>query len=386
LLYTVAGNADEAAAVEHAVGAMHGAISDQCNVAVQLHTKAKTEQYWISSQGVVTQQLKRRADASLPQTLTGFLNAAHERCPASATALVLWAHGCGMEVVREQPFPLVPGSVAGKAVFDPGQSGTAPGRPAVPASKSKQTGCLWGPDPSSQRYMTSIGIRQAIAASAIHRVDVLGLNACTMASLDVEYELRGVSGVQVASQLNARPWDYGAIVQTLATSPAPTSRLLAMAIVNSVREAPVNDNGARDTVSALVSAAMDGLASAFDAFARRATELVGRDWPAVRQAVMDEAWRVDDPYQVDLKSLIDVLGAGDHGTRAAAQSVESKLRAARLAFVPQPEQDSRIHGLSIFCPKLSHVDVGKSYEDMQFRSNSWLTFLRAFQSKLSHSA
>jgi hypothetical protein len=234
--------------------------------------------------------------------------------------------------------------------------------------------------------MTSIGIRQAIAASAIHRVDVLGLNACTMASLDVEYELRGVSGVQVASQLNARPWDYGAIVQTLATSPAPTSRLLAMAIVNSVREAPVNDNGARDTVSALVSAAMDGLASAFDAFARRATELVGRDWPAVRQAVMDEAWRVDDPYQVDLKSLIDVLGAGDHGTRAAAQSVESKLRAARLAFVPQPEQDSRIHGLSIFCPKLSHVDVGKSYEDMQFRSNSWLTFLRAFQSKLSHSA
>jgi hypothetical protein len=100
---------------------------------------------------------------------------------------------------------------------------------------------------------------------------------------------------------------------------------------------------------------------------------------------MDEAWRVD-PYQVDLKSLIDVLGAGDHGTRAAAQSVDSKLRAARLAFVAQPEQNSRIHGLSIFCPKLSHVDVAESYEDMLFRSNSWLTFLRAFQSKLSHHA
>src|SRR5215468_2736739 len=115
LLYTVAGNADETAAVEHAVGAMHGAIGDQCNVAVQLHVKAKTTRYWISSQGLVTQQLKRRTDASLPQTLTGFLNAAHERFPASATALVLWAHGSGVEVVCEHDLQLLPDSTADKS-------------------------------------------------------------------------------------------------------------------------------------------------------------------------------------------------------------------------------------------------------------------------------
>jgi hypothetical protein len=42
--------------------------------------------------------------------------------------------------------------------------------------------------------------------------------------------------------------------------------------------------------------------------------------------------------------------------------------------------------LSIFCPKLSHIDVARSYEDMQLRSNSWLTFLGAFQHKLSQRA
>src|ERR1043165_3719823 len=124
LLYTVAGSDDEIAAVKHAVSAMHRAIraqhSDQCNVAVQLHTKATTTRYWISRQSLETYDLDRRADASLPQTLTGFLNAAHKQCPASATALVLWAHGSGMEVVLEKPFQLVAGATAGKAVFDAG--------------------------------------------------------------------------------------------------------------------------------------------------------------------------------------------------------------------------------------------------------------------------
>lgn len=78
-------------------------------------------------------------------------------------------------------------------------------------------------------------MKKAIAASARRRVEILGLNACWMASFEVEYELRSVSDVQIASQVYAKPWPYGAIVATLAATPDLPADQLAKECVACVR-------------------------------------------------------------------------------------------------------------------------------------------------------
>jgi hypothetical protein len=128
---------------------------------------------------------------------------------------------------------------------------------------------------------------------------------------------------------------------------------------------------------------MDELATAFDGYAKRVTTLIESDWEAVSKAVMVEAWRVPDPYQVDLLSLIHVLGKHDLKAKIAAAAVDAKLRAMLVA---NASSDRKVHGLSVFCPKTSHVDLAAVYKGTEFRTNHWASFLLAFHSRLARTA
>jgi hypothetical protein len=410
LLYTVAGNRKELEWVTHAIDDMQGAFTTNttspCNVAVQLHTKSRTTRHWISAgRKVRTETLPVVVDASDPSSLTSFLDAAHGTYSTAPSALVMWAHGSGMDAVRDPPATAAarpPGPArafgersrlaaseaglgevfssepenAGPIVVHEQLEDTSPRRP-------ERFGCRWGPDPNTHHYLTNVGMKKAIATSRRHRVEVLGLNACSMASLEVAYELRSVSDVQVASQVEAEPWPYGAIITALAATPKLSAEQLAMAIVASVRAGIAGASKRSDTISAVLSgAALDDIVKAFDVYAKRVTALIEIDWKAVSKAVLTGAQRVQDPYQVDLMSLIHTLGKDDLKTKIAAASVDAKLRAALVAHAPNTEHPG-VHGLSIFCPKLTHVDIPASYKGMEFRSHNWVTFLNAFQSTLA---
>lgn len=129
---------------------------------------------------------------------------------------------------------------------------------------------------------------------------------------------------------------------------------------------------------------MDELAAAFDAYAKRVVTLIDSDWESVSKAVMVEAQRIDDPYQVDLMSLVHELGKHDLKAKIAAASVASKYRALLLANAASAAHPG-VHGLSIFCPKTTHVDLADAYRGTEFRTNSWAQFLKAFQVKLARS-
>ncbi len=398
LMYAIAGDAKEHERILAAIDDMRAALTtDQCNIAVQVMAEARTTRYWISpAHKTRTEVLARVADASSQAALTGFLNAAGRTFQAASTALVLWAHGSGLDHIGDRP---------GKARLAAGGLGRAGGlghrdglreealrrgawlgRPGLiePAGRPAGYGCRWGPDPNTGRFLTNVTMKKAIAASLCGHVDLLGLNACWMAMLEIEYELRHVSAVQVASQVYAMPWPYRAIVESLSRTPAQSADQLAQAIVASV-SSEIAAGHRQDAVSAFRSgAAVDDLVAAFERYARRVTVLIGTDWPAVCEAVMTGAQRIDDVYQVDLASLISVLGSHDRPAAAAAAAVAAQLDAMRLGNAAHPAHPG-VHGLSILCPKSIEVDLAAAYKGTEFCAHAWADFLARLQARLASS-
>jgi hypothetical protein len=420
-LYAIAGDDAELARATAAVHAMHGALTTKkCNIGVQLHARSRTTRYWLSAGHKLKPESLGVVDASDPDSLTRFLDAGNGQFPDRANALVLWAHSTGLDHVHNYArkaasrgagpesgpgdhaghglggmavesidelgragvpplvYPLTPGP------FTPGPLMPGPRMPG-PRTLPPRYGCGWGPDPNTKHFLTNIGMKKAILRSRRGRVEILGLNACWMASLEVEYELRRVSDVQIACQVDALPWPYGTIVAAIAEAPEQTTEQLAIAIVDSVRT-EIRTHHRTDALSALMSGpALDELATAFQAYARRVTELIDSDWKAVSKAVMEEAQRVDDPYLVDLMSLIHVLGHNDVKARTEANVVAHKFRSMCLANAASTGHP-HVRGLSVFCPRDTKIDLAGAYKGTEFRSHSWGHFLLKFQHRLGRAA
>jgi hypothetical protein len=403
LVYAIAGDATEHQNVLSAIDDMRAALTtNQCRVAVQIMARGKTSRYWISDDDEIRTEAIDLVDASRAAPLTSFLAAAAERHPAASTALALWAHGSGLDHVHTAPHKPASGaggaglggsgggwsSVNGWLGFeadrhraDPAHHQVHRGR-IVRQPRHPGYGCRWGPDPNTSDFLTNVTMKKAIAAGPHGAVDLLALNACWMATLEVEYELRRVAAAVVASQVYCRPWPYRAIVESLSRRPAQSAEQLAQAIVTSVGSEIAADQR-RDAVSAFrAGAALDDLAAAFDRYARRAAILIDSDWDAVHDAVMTRAQRLDDPYQVDLASLVKSLGRGDAEAQDAAQAVARQLDAMRIGNAVHHDHPG-LGGLSIFCPKSTEVDLADAYAGTEFRANAWAGFLGRFQTRLA---
>jgi cysteine peptidase C11 family protein len=384
LIYAIDGGGQEHSNVAEALAGLRaGLTAEHVNVAVQVMAKGETTRHWIAARREPrTESLADVADGSRAASLTGFLDAARQKLPAASTALVLWAHGSGIDHVHDAPAKRG-GGLGGLSRWTPRATGPQVCAPWITRAPPPY-GCRWGPDPNSGQFLTNVTMKKAIAASQLRHVDLLGLNACWMAALEVEYELRGVAGIEVASQVYAKPWPYRAIAEALSRTPAPSAEQLARTIAAAVR-AEISLGEREDAVSAFrAGRAFDELAAAFDIYARRVTELVDSDWPAVREAVMQEALRIDDPLQADLASLVTVLGRQDPRAREAAQAVAGQLSAMRIANVAH-RSHLHVEGLSVLCPKDTNINLADAYQGTEFRSNSWAGFLAKLQAKLATS-
>jgi hypothetical protein len=363
--------------------------------------KGQTTRYWISSADKHRTEVLDAVDASHQAPLAAFLNLASKRFPANATALTLWAHGSGLDHVhdyRKKPGGPGGGGLGGAAPARGLLAGDQAARLRTPYARALSPrgrldawlprhpgyGCRWGPDPNNGRFLTNVTMKKAIAASLTGHVDVLAINACWMATLEVEYELRHAAAAMVASQVYATAWPYGAIVEALAHRPDQTADELAQTLVAAVA-AEIAAGKRDDAVSAFrCGAAMDALAGAFDTYAQQASGLIDTDWEAVRQAVMEDVQRLDDPYQADLASLVALLGKHDPRAQRAGQAVARQLDAMRIGNAVH-HQHPGLHGMSIFCPKDLEVDLADAYAGTEFRANAWAAFLAKFQPRLAAS-
>lgn len=74
----------------------------------------------------------------------------------------------------------------------------------------------------------------------------------------------------------------------------------------------------------------------------------------------------------------------DPEARTAAAVVATRLESMRVAHAAHASHPG-VQGLSVFCPKSTHVDLVDAYQGTEFRTHSWAEFLVRFQRRLGSS-
>jgi hypothetical protein len=180
------------------------AVGSTANVTVlvQYATSTSTTQRYKVEQGNLTllADLGKQAMAD-PASLRDFITYSVAAYPANHYALILWGHGNGY-----------------KSIFD---ADTNNGK-SIPATTN---------------YQVAQAI-QAAEQSAGMSLDILGVDACIMATMEAAYEYRNVAGIMVSSQDLEQEfgWDYQDLLGRLVASPAMTPRELAANMVASYQQ------------------------------------------------------------------------------------------------------------------------------------------------------
>ncbi|MFW5742055.1 MAG: clostripain-related cysteine peptidase [Spirochaetota bacterium] len=247
-----------------------------------------------------------------PRTLSALLDFAVARYAPSRLGLVIWGHGSGFRADGHTAAPPRP-----------------PERAVRPPASYRAT-CF--DDSSEGDALYTAELAEALRGRA---VDLVGLDTCFGATVEIAYELRNVADIMVASQdlVPADGWEYDDVLERLAGSDGEP-RSCARAIVDAYAAAHADVSSA--TISAVDLGRADTLVAAFNAFADE-VHVAAAD-PATRDAVRDTVfYDVEDFYAtpgdlaIDLGDLAAVV-AGEHGiAAAAAAALESAVREAVFA-------------------------------------------------------
>ena len=186
-------------------------------------------------------------DMASSQTLTDFLSWAKGAYPADRTVLVLWDHGNG---------------------WDQGDG------PSSPASKIRSM--FNDQDNGDQHFLPNHQIKKAIMASGLS-VDLLGIDACTMGTIETLYEFRDIAPVIVSSEEETpdRGWIYRSVLSNLFSNPDMSVEDLARVVVGSFQSyyetvfypAQSGDFDRRYTISAVRSRYLTLIAQEVDRLA-----------------------------------------------------------------------------------------------------------------------
>jgi len=260
-----------------------------------------------------------------PQTLINFVNWAKQNYPAQNYALVLWNHGGGWRLNKEE-------------------------REVRLLQNRKElnfkAACWDDTDGGDSLYMDEV----QSALSQCGGAELIGFDACLMGMVEVAYEIRDQGEVLVGSE-ETEPgdgWPYDTILQDLTNNPSWTSSELGESIVDRYYES----YGDGETQSAINLSNMEDLADSISSFGQAMIDNWSSDPAAVKIAASGVLSQIDN-------SVIHE----QHGT---------SWRNA--------------HGLAIYLPEDSG-DFNSEYRTVIDLSNDtqWDEFILAFHSSMGGS-
>jgi hypothetical protein len=201
------GDNDLADAAQQNISDMSAAgAADNVQVIIQVALpQVTTKRYRMANGGWTLLADLGQLDMSSPQTLTDFLTWAKDAYPADRTVLVLWDHGDG---------------------WDQGEG---------PSSRTSKIRGMFGDQESgSQQFEPNHQIKLAIMASGI-TIDLLGLDACTMGTIETLYEFKDVAPIIVSSEEETpdRGWLYLPVLSSLFSNTNMSVEALANIVVAS---------------------------------------------------------------------------------------------------------------------------------------------------------
>ena len=185
----------------------------------------KTVRYKVKKGSLTTLSELGELDMSSSDTLRDFISYGIKNHPADHYALVLWDHGSGWKAVNT--------TVGTKALINDWDNNGV--RSAAAAN-----------------YYIAKGIREAAASTGV-TLDVIGIDACDMSTLEAVYEFRDLAGYLVSSQdlIDTSGWDYADLLSRLTANPTMSSRTFASTMVESYKKYAESEGLTEATLSAL---------------------------------------------------------------------------------------------------------------------------------------
>lgn len=366
--------------------------SDALNIIVQIDTlRAKlTRRYYVTKkqtrQKDVVQTLKE-TDTGDPKVASAFFEWGIRNYPADRYLVGFWNHGSGIDETD-----VYAGTRARGAPVSRAKARVAASHPVRRALFSTTRRQILGRrtraiayDDSAKDFLDNKELATVLANTATaagHPVDVLGLDACLMAMVELAYEMRANAGVIVGSQ-QLEPgdgWPYNKVAGAIAANPSITARELASRIVREYVASYTDDSV---TQSAVDTSAVAALARSVSELAAALIAGLGDAnlYRAIDRAVK-AAQRFDTKDFVDLGSLASLLAKNAPGTpiaTAAARVVEEVRSPALVIAQGKKGKDVKdAEGVSIYMPQLE-PDTEVDYARLDFaRETRWPDFLRAW--------
>ena len=352
----IAADNDLASLVKGQVAQLGTADPNKVTVVAQLDTPTtRAERYVLNPDGKFALLGARSAtsdnlDIGDPQVIINFLIAARHLRSAKYLAVIASSHGTG---------------VTDLAKFGRKRSRAMHGEPL------KRPAWALGLDDTSRSFLDNNELAHALEYSyerfGHRRPDILGCDACLMASVEAAHQLRRCATYLVASQDNepADGWPYKNILATFGGDVEPLQA--TMNIVREYGNETEKDDDA--TLSAVALDLMDQLASALDRLGEALLPLVKNNIRTLARA-REDSRVVANFDSIDLYGYVEAVetrvaesmpdGSARRAIRAAADSVAATLKHTVVATSRDPRQ-SRAHGLSVYLPNSPVFDA---YDDI----------------------
>ncbi|HQY25305.1 MAG TPA: clostripain-related cysteine peptidase [Thermoflexales bacterium] len=325
-------------------------------------------------------------------TIVDFVRWAVERWPARGYALILWSHGSGWDQAEMVNIA----RAAAPPDFDiaeTAQRGESPlrrvffrsslRRIAELPTRSQRAVCV---DDGSGHSLDTVELGRVMAQIALHLgrpLDLLGMDACLMANLEVVYEIRSSVRALVASEAPEPDsgWPYEPVLTLFNAAPASEPIALAAGIVRAFGvEADRKRDKRASTLVAVDPARVDALATDIDALA----EALLAGMPAARQtlwAAHAKTSRFWGDTLADLSQLCDRLSAKTSPPQKAAAALRAELApgGAISASFARGKDVAGVGGLSIYLPVPRKTPISKFYAATAFaRERRWAALIGAY--------
>ena len=338
------------------------------------------------------EKLPANTDSGEPQTVVDFVRWAARKAPADRYALVLWNHGGGwspddfdhlyqqVRGVRSKPEAnRISSRKLSRAVFKKSIR-------TVLALESPQERAICSDD-TSGHSLDTIEVEEVLAQVAKELgkpLDLLGMDACLMSTLEVAYQVRTHAKAVVGSE-ELEPgagWCYDEILGDLAAAPDWDGRELAKAVVKRyVGSYQAIPSDWPVTQCAIDAAGVDGFTRTLDGLVTALRKRLPGAWSEILRA---QARATGFEFEmVDLGSFCRSVGAAtaDAPLKAAAGAVAAALQPGKfvLAEGHLGQKVDGCGGVSIYFPSPTASKVSPYYKDLIFaKENKWDDFLAAY--------
>lgn len=288
------------------------------------------------------------ADMGDPAVLTEFVTTGITDFPAAHYALILWDHGAAVFGIGPDDY----GAGGAPSVLSPAEMGPA--------------------------------IRQALDATGVDRLDIVGFDACLMASLEVATGMAPVARYMIASE-EYEPgvgWDWTAL-EYLAVEPHPTATGLGETIILQYHQHPAVASIPEHTLSmvdldgvAAIEVALADLVDSMAASMDQYAPLLGRQRnKTVAFGKNPDPWL--DFHMVDLGNLTRRLARRAPDLADQAAVLLSAIDNA-VVFAANGEQAAEALGLTVLFPSFpDYWDAVVSFYD-EMPPTPWRRALDAF--------